>query len=77
MSPHAVRGLIARVFQDVSLFDDTIANNIGIGNPAASEEEIWEFAEKARVTSFPGEREQGMDTRLGLIMFELFQIVFF
>lgn len=57
--------MIAEVFQEVYLFDDSIYNNIKIGNPEAAKEEIWEAARKAQVLCFVEEFPEGMDTRVG------------
>ncbi len=57
--------LISEVFQEVYLFDDTIYNNIKIGKPEASKEEIIEAADKAQVLSFAWEFPEGMDTLVG------------
>lgn len=57
--------LISEVFQEVYLFDDTIYNNIKIGKPDASSEEIIEAAEKAMVLDFAWEFPNGMYTRVG------------
>jgi ATP-binding cassette subfamily B protein len=65
MSPQTVYSLISQVFQDVYLFDDTIYNNIKIGNPAASEAEVMRVAEKAQVTEFLGALENGINTKVG------------
>ena len=65
MSPQTTYSLISEVFQDVYLFDDTIYNNIGIGNPAATEEQIMQVAKKAQVTEFLGVLEHGIHTRVG------------
>nr|WP_235212315.1 hypothetical protein [Sphingobacterium sp. ML3W] len=45
-------GLISEVFQEVYRFDDTIYNNIKIGKPDATKEEIIEAADKAQVLDF-------------------------
>ncbi|WP_068597183.1 ABC transporter ATP-binding protein [Vaginella massiliensis] len=58
-------GLISEVFQEVYLFDDTIYNNIKIGKPNATKEEIIEAADKAQVLSFAWEFPEGMDTMVG------------
>lgn len=47
------------------LFDDTIYNNIRIGKPDASRNEILEAAEKAQVMDFVREFPEGMDTLVG------------
>ena len=39
---------ISMVFQRVYLFQDTIYNNISMGKPDATEEEVYEAAKKAR-----------------------------
>ncbi len=65
MSPQTVYSLISQVFQDVYLFDDNIYNNIKIGNPDASEEDIMRVAEKAQVTEFLNALENGIHTRVG------------
>jgi len=64
-TPQTVYSLISQVFQDVYLFDDTIYNNIKIGNPNATEKEILQVAEKAQVTEFLGVLENGINTKVG------------
>lgn len=58
-------GLISEVFQDVYLFDDSIYNNIKIGKPNATKEEILHAAEKAQVLSFTSSFPEGVDTKVG------------
>lgn len=65
MAPQTVYSLISQVFQDVYLFDDTIYNNIKIGNPDATEKEIMRAAGKARVTEFLDALENGINTKVG------------
>ena len=43
---------ISMVFQRVYLFQDTIYNNIIMGKPDATEEEVYEAARKARCYDF-------------------------
>lgn len=43
---------ISMVFQRVYLFQDTIYNNISMGKPDATEEEVYEAAKKARCYDF-------------------------
>ncbi len=57
--------LISEVFQDVYLFDDTIYNNIKIGKPDATNDEIIDAADKAQVLSFAWEFPNGMETMVG------------
>lgn len=65
MAPQKVYGLVSEVFQDVYLFDDTIYNNIKIGKPDATEEEIMKAAEKAQVTEFLDTLSDGIHTSVG------------
>lgn len=65
MEPRSVYSLISQVFQDVYLFDDTIYNNIKIGKPDATEVEILDAANKARVTEFLDVLPDGIHTRTG------------
>ena len=65
MSPQTVYSLISEVFQDVYLFDDTIYNNIKIGKPNATEDEIMKVAEKAQVTEFLDLMSNGINTKVG------------
>lgn len=65
MSPQTVYSFISEVFQDVYLFDDTIYNNIKIGKPNASEEEIMKVAEKAQVIEFLADLSDGINTKVG------------
>lgn len=65
MSPQSVYGLVSEVFQDVYLFDDTIYNNIKIGNPDATERQVMEVAEKAQITEFTNTLSNGIHTRVG------------
>lgn len=53
------------VFQDVFLFHDTIFNNIKIGNPKASMEEIYQAAKQAGCHEFIEKLENGYDTVIG------------
>jgi ATP-binding cassette subfamily B protein len=58
-------GMITMVFQDVYLFNDTIFNNIKIGKPEATEEEIFAAARAARCHGFILELPDGYDTIVG------------
>ena len=50
------------VFQNVYLFNDTIRNNITIGNDTATEEEIINASKKARCYDFISKLPNGFDT---------------
>jgi ATP-binding cassette subfamily B protein len=56
---------IAFVFQDTFLFDDTIAGNIRIGKPSASDQEVVDAARAAQAHTFIERLPQGYETRLG------------
>lgn len=53
------------VFQDVSLFNDTVINNIRIGNPNASDEQVIAAAKAAYCDEFIREMPDGYQTVLG------------
>ena len=55
----------AMVFQNVYLFDDTVAANIGFRRAGATREEIEEAARRACCYDFIMELPQGFDTRVG------------
>ena len=63
--PDDVLASIAMVFQDVYLFNDTIFNNICVGNKHASEKEVMEAAEKARCSAFVEALPDGYQTIVG------------
>jgi len=56
---------ISMVFQRVYLFQDTIYNNIAIGRPDATREEVEEAAKKARCYDFIMQLPNGFDTVIG------------
>lgn len=56
---------ISMVFQRVYLFQDTIYNNIAMGRPDASEEEIIQAAKKARCYDFVTALPEGFQTIVG------------
>ena len=56
---------ISMVFQRVYLFQDTVYNNIALGRPDASREEVIEAAKKPRCYDFIMELRDGFDTVIG------------
>lgn len=60
-----VEASVAPVFQDVYLFDDTIVNNVWIGNPELSREEVIDAATRARVDEIAHRLPGGWDARVG------------
>jgi subfamily B ATP-binding cassette protein MsbA len=62
----SLRGSIAYVGQDALLFDDTIAANIALGRPGATEAEIAAAASAAAAAKFIAEMPEGFATRVGV-----------
>lgn len=60
-----LRNMESYVTQETYLFHDTIANNIAVGKPGASREEIVEAAKKASVHEFIMTLPNGYDTKVG------------
>lgn len=56
---------VSMVFQNVYLFNDTIANNIAMAKPDATEEEIVRAAKKARCYDFIMALPEGFQTMVG------------
>lgn len=56
---------ISFVFQNVFLFDDTVLENIRIGRPRATREEVMEAAKKTYCHDFIMKMEKGYDTVIG------------
>lgn len=59
------RKRVAIVRQDPFIFNDTLRNNITLGNRSASKEEIRRVCEISQVTEFLSELPNGLDTPLG------------
>ena len=53
------------VFQNVYLFNDTVANNIRFGKPDATTEEVWDAANRACCNDFIMAMPDGYDTVIG------------
>tara|TARA_Y100001954_G_scaffold48405_1_gene51013 strand:+ start:2539 stop:4362 length:1824 start_codon:yes stop_codon:yes gene_type:complete len=60
-----LRKLMGVVSQDSILFNDTIYNNILIGNPKASKEEVFIASRIANAEEFILENENGYETNIG------------
>ncbi|MDO5609066.1 MAG: ABC transporter ATP-binding protein [Capnocytophaga sp.] len=61
----SLRNLIGIVSQDSILFNDSIKNNLLIGNPEANETQIIEAAKIANAYEFIAELPDGLDTNIG------------
>ena len=60
-----IRRHLALISQEVFLFDGTIRENIRDGNPAATDAEIEDAAQRAAVTNFTKNLPNGLDTPIG------------
>jgi ATP-binding cassette subfamily B protein len=65
LSPRSIRAAIGVVPQDTSLFNDTIAYNIGYGHPGASHRDIVAAAKTARVHDLIESLPNGYSTIVG------------
>jgi ATP-binding cassette subfamily B protein len=65
LSPRSIRAAIGVVPQDTSLFNDTIAYNIGYGDPNASQAEIVAAAKAAHVHDLIESLPRGYSTVVG------------
>ncbi|RWK05977.1 ABC transporter transmembrane domain-containing protein [Mesorhizobium sp.] len=63
--PAAIRGRIAIVPQDVTIFAASVRDNIGFGRPGASDAEIEAAAKAALADEFIGKLEKGYDSQVG------------
>ena len=64
-SLHSLRNLISIVTQEPILFNDTIAANIALGKPGATEAEIIEAAKIANAYDFIIKKEGGFQSMIG------------
>jgi subfamily B ATP-binding cassette protein MsbA len=64
-SLHSLRKQISVVTQEPILFNDTIAANIALGKPEATQEEIIEAAKIANAYDFINNKEDGFNTMIG------------
>ncbi len=65
LDPEHLMSYMSFVFQDVVLFNDTIYNNIRIGNMNASRDEVLAAAKAARCDEFVKKLPDGYETVLG------------
>lgn len=56
---------VSIVFQDVTLFDDTLMENIRMGRPGATDDEVLAAARAAHVDDFAERLADGWETRIG------------
>lgn len=65
MNIHSLRGLLGLVTQDSILFNDSIKNNILIGKPDATDEEIIDALKVANAYDFVNDLPKGIETNIG------------
>src|ERR1700686_1953472 len=65
VTQESLRGSIAVVQQDISLFHRSLLENLRYGRPEASDEEVFRAVEAARCTEFINRLPQGFDTLVG------------
>ena len=65
VEPETLLGAFSVVFQDVVLFNDTVYNNILIGNRNATREQVLAAAKAAQCDSFIEKLPHGYDTEIG------------
>ncbi len=65
VDPEVLLRDFAVVFQDVTLFDDTVAGNIRLGRRGATDEEVRAAAKAACCDGFVARMPQGYDTPIG------------
>lgn len=61
----SVRGAIGVVFQESGLFNRSIADNIRIGRPDASDDEVRDAARRAEAEAFISQKPEGFDFIIG------------
>jgi len=65
MSKTSLRSLMGIVTQDSILFNDTVANNLRLGKPDATEAELRDAAEISNSYEFIKDLPEGFDTNIG------------
>lgn len=65
VDPDVLTAHMGIVFQDVYLFADTVYNNIKLGAPQATKEQVVEAARAAQCHDFIMQMEDGYDTMIG------------
>jgi len=65
IEPEVLLGDYSMVFQDVTLFDDTVMENIRLGKHGATDEEVLAAAAAANCDEFVSKLPAGYDTPIG------------
>ncbi|CAM3492750.1 ABC transporter ATP-binding protein [Aequorivita lipolytica] len=65
ISKRSLRGLMGIVSQDSILFNDSVGNNLKLGKPTASEEELMDAAEISNAYEFIKDLPESFETNIG------------
>lgn len=65
IAPEALVSAAALVEQTAFVFDDDVRFNVTLGDPAFSDEEVWEALAVARADDFVRELQDGLDQQVG------------
>ncbi|MGB6245374.1 ABC transporter ATP-binding protein [Gordonia sp. (in: high G+C Gram-positive bacteria)] len=65
LSTRSVHRTVGLVTQDGHLFHDTVAANLRLARPTATDEELWSALERARLAELVGSLPNGLDTVVG------------
>jgi ATP-binding cassette subfamily B protein len=65
VTQESLRNAMGLVPQDVVLFNDTLRQNLLYGRPDATEDELWNAIDRARLRQFVEDLEEGLETRVG------------
>jgi ABC-type multidrug transport system fused ATPase/permease subunit len=65
LSAAAIRGAVGMVTQDGHLFHDTIRGNLLLARPEATDDEVWDALERARLAGLVRSLPDGLETVVG------------
>ncbi|MFC4724225.1 ABC transporter ATP-binding protein/permease [Glycocaulis abyssi] len=65
VTQESLRNALGLVPQDVVLFNDTLRQNLLYGRPDATEEQLWNAIDRARLRAFVEDLQDGLETRVG------------
>ncbi len=58
-------GSLGFLGQNVDIFDQTLADNLRLGKPSASDDELWDVLDKVALSAWAKSQPKGLDTPLG------------
>lgn len=65
MPVNTLRSLVSVSFEDPLLFSASVADNVRLGKPDATDAEVWDALEITQAADFVRELPQGLDTQVG------------